>query len=66
MGYYENFLTFSKFTKNEAGEVVADWPVLMTDGPIGGYSVSDTGAFVREAFKNGSKWIGEFSRIVRP
>lgn len=52
------------FSKSETGEPFADWPLLLTDGPIGGYSVADTGAYVRVAFKDPAKWIGKDIRIV--
>lgn len=46
----------------QGGEIVADWPSLLTDGPIGGYSVADTGAYVLEAFKHPEDWIGMHNR----
>ncbi|KAH8109509.1 NmrA-domain-containing protein [Phellopilus nigrolimitatus] len=64
--YFENFLTFPllMFKKSEDGTVVADWPDILTDGPIGGYCVSETGAYVLEAFKNPGEWIGKDIRIL--
>ena len=46
------------------GRVVADWPILITDGPIGGYSVAETGAYVLEAFKKPEEWIGKLQAAV--
>lgn len=36
----------------------------MTDGPIAGYSVAETGAYVLEAFKKPQEWIGKDLRIA--
>ena len=54
--YYENFLNFLPLKKKD-GKIIADWPLLITDGPLGGYSVAETGAYVREAFSNPKEWI---------
>lgn len=64
--YYENHLNLPPFklSKSETGEPLADWPILLSDGPIGGYSVTDTGAYVRVAFKDSAKWIGKDIRII--
>ena len=56
--YFENFFSLFPF-KTEGGKVVADWPLLMSDGPIGGYAVGETGAYVREAFKHPEEWAGK-------
>ena len=59
--YYENHLNFPMVTvqKGKDGRLIADWPCMITDGPIGGYSVAETGAYVLEAFKKPQEWIGE-------
>ena len=59
--YYENFLQFPSLAlkKGPNDKLIADWPLLMTDGPLGGYSVAETGAYVLEAFKKPQDWIGE-------
>ncbi|EJD00673.1 NmrA-domain-containing protein [Fomitiporia mediterranea MF3/22] len=64
--YYENFLAFPNLIikKDDAGKLVADWPVFWTDGPIGGYSVAETGAYVLEAFKKPKEWIGKDLRVL--
>jgi len=59
--YFENFINLEAFMlrKSSNGTAVeADWPVLWADGPVPGYSVSDTGAYVLAAFKEPEKWIG--------
>ena len=35
----------------------------MTDGPIGGYAVAETGAYVLEAFKKPQEWIGNAAQL---
>jgi hypothetical protein len=40
------------------GTLLADWSNLASDGPIGGYAVSETGAYVLEALKQPQEWIG--------
>ncbi|KAI5117652.1 hypothetical protein M0805_001307 [Coniferiporia weirii] len=65
--YYENFLSFPVFLFKKAehgGKIVADWEYLLTDGPIGGYSVGETGAYVLEALKKPEEWIGKDIRIL--
>ncbi|EJD00672.1 NmrA-domain-containing protein [Fomitiporia mediterranea MF3/22] len=64
--YYENLLTFPNLNieKDDAGKLVADWPVFWTDGPIGGYSAAETGAYVLEALKKPKEWIGKDLRVV--
>lgn len=56
--YLENHLQLLSLKKGPDGRLVADWPVLLTDGPIGSYSVAETGAYVLEAFKKPKEWIG--------
>ncbi len=48
------------FKKNPAslGTYLADWPTLWTDGPLPGYAVADTGAYVLAAFKDPGRWVG--------
>lgn len=59
--YMENLLYLPFFSLSKVdGKVVADWPLMLTDGKIFGYSVTETGAYVLEAFKNSKKWIGVF------
>ncbi|KAL5500814.1 hypothetical protein ACEPAH_9201 [Sanghuangporus vaninii] len=64
--YYENHLIFPSLTvtKRPDGRLVADWPCMLTDGPIGGYSVAETGAYVLEAFKKPQEWIGKDMRVI--
>ncbi|KAH8111932.1 NmrA-domain-containing protein [Phellopilus nigrolimitatus] len=64
--YFENFIAFPAVTpkKSEDGKIVADWPVLITDGPIGGYCVTETGAYVLEALKKPKEWIGKDLRVL--
>ncbi|TDL21423.1 NAD(P)-binding protein [Rickenella mellea] len=58
--YYENFTTFARLTTNADGALEANWgPINWSDGPLGAYSVEDTGAFVLHAFKNPNEWIGK-------
>jgi len=74
--YFENFINQDVFKLRKGVvdgtklEVVADWPVLWTDGPIPGYAVADTGAYVLAAFKEPEKWIGRdikvFAEIFTP
>lgn len=52
------------FTKGKGKKLVADWPILLSDGPIGGYSVAETGAYVREAFTKPHEWIGGYKFIL--
>ncbi len=50
--YFENFINLEAFMlrKSSNGSAVeADWPVLWADGPVPGYSVSDTGGY-KDAF----------------
>ncbi|KAI5118503.1 hypothetical protein M0805_004003 [Coniferiporia weirii] len=35
----------------------ASWPLLHTDGPIGGFSVHEIGAYALAAFKHPHKWL---------
>ncbi|KAH8113593.1 NmrA-domain-containing protein [Phellopilus nigrolimitatus] len=64
--YYENFYIFPDMAlkKNEAGKLVAHWPLLWTDGPLGAFSVAETGAYVLAAFKNPKEWIGNDIRLL--
>ena len=57
--YYENFFSFFGIKKDFDGRLIADWPMLATDGPIAGYNVAETGAYVFEAFKRPGEWIGD-------
>ena len=58
--YYSNFLLLPSLhlKRKPDGTLLADWNNLQTDGPIGGYDVAETGAYVLEAFKNADEWIG--------
>ncbi|TDL19695.1 NAD-binding protein [Rickenella mellea] len=63
--YYENFATFFKLAKNADGGLEANWPpVMLSDGPLGMYAVEDTGAWVLEAFKNPTEWVGKDIRVI--
>lgn len=53
---YLPFFSLSKFD----GKLVADWSLMLADRNIFGCSVTGTGAYVLEAFKNSKKWIGVF------
>ena len=55
--YYDNMINIFGI-KNVEGQLVADWPLMITDGPIGMYDVADTGAYVVEAFSKPGEWIG--------
>ena len=59
--YYDNMINFFSI-KNEGGRLVADWPLMKTDGPVGMYDVADTGAYVVEAFSKPDEWLGEISQ----
>ncbi len=67
--YFENFTNKSldmfliKANPTSPGDYIADWPVLWTDGPIPGYAVADTGAYVVAAFKDPGRWIGTFCTL---
>ena len=56
--YYENFINILPFKKDDKGNILADWPIVYTDGPISGYAVEDSGAYVVEAFKKPDEWLG--------
>lgn len=58
--YFENFFGSTAFSvkKGDDGGLVADWSLLWSDGPIWGYSVAETGAFVLEALKKPDEWVG--------
>jgi hypothetical protein len=45
------------------GRPTANWPLFWSDGPIGAYSVADTGAFVLEALKHPETWLDKDLRI---
>ncbi|KAL5528846.1 hypothetical protein ACEPAG_4820 [Sanghuangporus baumii] len=60
--YFENFILFdfaklAKASESQPGKYIAHWPLLLSDGPLGGFSVEETGAYVLEAFKDPKKWI---------
>jgi len=58
--YFENFLLQPfQALKKEDGKLVADWPLFVTDGPIGGFSVSDFGAYAFKAFIDPHVWNGK-------
>ncbi|EJD00674.1 NmrA-domain-containing protein [Fomitiporia mediterranea MF3/22] len=61
--YFENLLKFP-IKKDDNGKLVADWPSCLTDGPIGGFSVTEIGAYALEAFKKPKEWIAKDMRIV--
>ncbi|EJC99553.1 NAD-binding protein [Fomitiporia mediterranea MF3/22] len=61
--YFENFLYLFPL-KKVVGKVIADWPLMWTDGPLGGYSVTETGAYALAAFKNPNEWIGKDIRVL--
>ena len=63
--YYENFINLPMFgvEKQADGTYVANWPFLMSDGPIGSFSVAETGAYVLEALKKPEEWIGNATRL---
>lgn len=54
---------FMKF-RLQGGKIIADWPFLITDGPIGAYSVGDTGAYALHAFKHPEEWIGARPSLI--
>lgn len=64
--YFENLIYLFPLKKGDNGSVVADWPLLWSDGPLGGYAVEDTGAYVVEAFKKPDQWIGRPEKFFRP
>ncbi|OCB91357.1 NmrA-domain-containing protein [Sanghuangporus baumii] len=60
--YFENFILFdfaklTRASETQPGKYIANWPLLLSDGPLGGFSVTETGAYVLEAFKDPKKWI---------
>ena len=61
---FENFLLFdfcklSKVSDSEPRKYIANWPLLLSDGPIGGFTVTEIGAYALEIFKDPKKWIGK-------
>jgi len=64
--YFENFyfFPFIAFKKEEDGTLLADWPYMASDGPIGAYAAGETGAYVVEALKNPGKWINSDLRVM--
>ena len=65
--YYSNFLALPqlRLKTRPDGTLLADWPNVATDGPIGGYDVAETGAYILEAFKKPDEWIGIPSHDIR-
>ncbi|KLO09041.1 NmrA-like protein [Schizopora paradoxa] len=63
--YFENFTNpiMGLAIKKENG-YVAEWPTLWSDGPIPGYAVADTGAWVLAAFKDPSRFVGQDIKII--
>ena len=59
--YFENFIFFgfTQLKKVSDTKYLLDLPLLDTDGPVGGYSVTDTGKYVVAALKDPQTWIGE-------
>lgn len=57
--YYENYAHMLTVKKEETGQLVANWPLVATDGPAVSFSVEDIGGFALEAFKHPNKWIGK-------
>ena len=59
--YFENLINIPVFhlKKKPDGTLLADWPVMWSDGLTGGFSVAESGAYVLEAFKKPQEWIGE-------
>ena len=43
--------------------LVGDWPFLKSDGPLGAYSVAETGIYAVQAFKNPNKWLSKIILI---
>lgn len=64
--YYENFHIFPDMAikKSDSGRLTAHWPLMWTDGPLGAFSVAETGAYVLTAFKNPAEWIGQLQRFI--
>ena len=64
MFYFENFTTFPYFSlkKGPDDTLIADWPLLWSDGPVGGFSVAETGIYALEAFKKPEEYIGMISQ----
>ncbi|KAI5121379.1 hypothetical protein M0805_001192 [Coniferiporia weirii] len=64
--YYENFYIFPDMAvkKDEMGKLVAHWPLMWTDGPLGAFSVAETGAYVLAALKDPEQWIGNDIRLL--
>lgn len=51
-------MKLTRCSASEPEKYVANWPLMLSDGPVGGFSVEETGAYVLEAFKDPKKWIG--------
>jgi len=64
VAYFEIFLSFFPLKRDADGTLEADWPILVTDGTIGGFAVADTGAWVLESFRKPGEWIGKDLRII--
>jgi len=65
--YFENHLNLPPFKLAKGstpGTALADWPILLSDGPIGGYSVTDTGGYALAAFKDPKTWLGKDMRVL--
>lgn len=45
--FFENFTNVWSVTKSDDGKIVADWPILWSDGPIVAFSAADTGKCMR-------------------
>lgn len=50
--------------KGESGKLTAQWPLMWTDGPLGAFSVAETGTYVLTAFKNPQEWIGQLHSLI--
>ncbi|KLO07079.1 NAD(P)-binding protein [Schizopora paradoxa] len=68
--YFENFSNPAmdvfaiKKHPSQPGSFVAEWPTLWSDGPIPGYAVADTGAYVLAAFKDPSRFVAQDIKIL--
>lgn len=67
--YMENFIFFGfcqlKRSASKPNNYVLDLPLLDTDGPVGAFSVVDTGKYVVAVLKDPKTWIGALLCVLR-
>lgn len=50
--------------KGESGKLTAHWSLMWTDGPLGAFSVAETGIYVLTAIKNPQEWVGQLQNLI--